>query len=452
MKMAESSFNTIPQVCSKEKISKKNKKVKVINIILLIIVLTGVLLSLLMNQSIMFNNKESIIKQSKKMQESIINTQSIQGQNLDTDVIEMESIVQGFRDIDLPDGEYKVSIEDEIYAIELINYYDDTRYSLEAGQTSKTISLGDSSTTYKMLVVKYHGNLIIDEGVTVTATKVGNYTYKKGMYLCVLGDIENNGTISMTARGTYNCVGQNVYLWKNIDNTYEYVPKVGGAGGAAVSGRTVAGRTGGHGVGRQTGGGASGGAYDATSGAGSAGTSYSGGSGGGGGSTANGQSASPNGGAGGARGGRGDGGGAGNPAAAGGTNGTGGLLIMYSDKLYNNGEISSKGSKGGNGYLYQGNYWEGGGSSGGGSINIFTNQVHEYNSIVATGGTRGGATGGIGGNGTVTINELDSILNYPEKNIKLKPDETYNIDFEKISYTKLNELQIENLTVRKYKI
>ena len=30
----------------------------------------------------------------------------------------------------------------------------------------------------------------------------------------------------MTARGTYNCAGQNVYLWKNIDNSYEYVPEV----------------------------------------------------------------------------------------------------------------------------------------------------------------------------------------------------------------------------------
>lgn len=40
------------------------------------------------------------------------------------------------------------------------------------------------------------------------------------------GDIYNEGKISMTARGTYNAAGQNVYLWKNIDSSYEYVPAV----------------------------------------------------------------------------------------------------------------------------------------------------------------------------------------------------------------------------------
>ena len=40
------------------------------------------------------------------------------------------------------------------------------------------------------------------------------------------GDLKNSGTISMTARGTYNQKGENVYLWKNIDNTYEYIPEV----------------------------------------------------------------------------------------------------------------------------------------------------------------------------------------------------------------------------------
>lgn len=85
-----------------------------------------------------------------------------------------------------------------------------------------------------MLIVKYHKNLTIDAGVTVTATNVSNLTYKKGMYICVMGDLVNNGTISMSARGTYNQEGENVYLWKNTDNTYEYVPAVGGAGAARV--------------------------------------------------------------------------------------------------------------------------------------------------------------------------------------------------------------------------
>ena len=48
------------------------------------------------------------------------------------------------------------------------------------------------------------------------------------------GTLTNNGTISMTARGA-KAEGQNVYLFKNLDSTYEYVPKEGGSGGKGVA-------------------------------------------------------------------------------------------------------------------------------------------------------------------------------------------------------------------------
>ena len=53
------------------------------------------------------------------------------------------------------------------------------------------------------------------------------------MLLYVTGDIINEGTISMTARGAY-AEGQNIYLWRNSDNNYELVPKDGANGGAAI--------------------------------------------------------------------------------------------------------------------------------------------------------------------------------------------------------------------------
>ena len=56
---------------------------------------------------------------------------------------------------------------------------------------------------------------------------------KECIYI-VNGTLTNNGTISMTARGA-KTEGQNVYLFKNLDKTYEFVPKVGGTGGASVS-------------------------------------------------------------------------------------------------------------------------------------------------------------------------------------------------------------------------
>jgi len=208
--------------------------------------------------------------------------------------IKIKSIVQGFRDMDLPDGEYSVVVENQPYIVELINYYDDMRYSLDTSDTEtseKIIELGDDSTEYKTLVVKYHKNLTVDEGVTLTAKRVNNLTYKKGMYICALGNIYNEGNITMTAHGTYNQEGENVYLWENIDNSYEYVPALGGVGGQGI--KTIknqykAGNKGADGTLRATGGGGSGdsSASDSNpicySGSGSQGTSYSGGSGGGG--------------------------------------------------------------------------------------------------------------------------------------------------------------------------
>lgn len=87
-------------------------------------------------------------------------------------VAKMQSIVQGIRDIDLEDGTYSINIENEIYEIELINYYDDMIYSKSEGETSKIVELGDDSQDKKMLVVKYHKNLKIEEGVTLTAKRV----------------------------------------------------------------------------------------------------------------------------------------------------------------------------------------------------------------------------------------------------------------------------------------
>ena len=126
-------------------------------------------------------------------------------------------------------------------------------------------------------------------------------------------------------------------------------------------------------------------------------------------------------------------------AAYSGQNGTGGLLILYADTLYNSGDISSNGSQGGRANA-------GGGSSGGGSINIFAKVVAENGAQTAAGGPSVSG-GGKGGNGIVTVNELGSVLNYPEKRITLKLNETYQINEAYLSYTKLNEIQTVDLNV-----
>ena len=224
---------------------KSSRLIKIRNILVIIAVFSSCLT--LIGTIVTSNNKNIQIGKIEQVETSKDEENAQESENIENsrnsenvediekteneEVIEFESIVQGFRDTDLPDGKYVIVVNDEKYTVELINYYDNVIYT-------ENIELGDDTTEYKTLVVKYHKNLTINEGVTVTARtaktvvdgQTYDLTYKKGMYLCVLGDLHNEGTITMTARGTYNCEGQNVYLWKNHDNSYEYVPANGAKG------------------------------------------------------------------------------------------------------------------------------------------------------------------------------------------------------------------------------
>lgn len=59
----------------------------------------------------------------------------------------------------------------------------------------------------------------------------------------------------------------------------------------------------------------------------------------------------------------------------------------------------------------------------------------------------GAISGADGGDGTVTVTEVSSVLNYNKKEIILNVNDTYNIDKDEISYTKLNEKQTEDIEV-----
>ncbi len=301
----------------------------------------------------------------------------------------------------------------EIYVIK-----EDTNYTT-------TPTLCDNVVDTKMCIYKYNGNLTVDASVTLTPQ-----VRKKGFLVYVEKKLINNGNISMTARGA-SAAGQNVLLYKNSDNTYEYIPAVGSGGGTAVAlsnadSISIAGKSGVDGSNRSTGGGGSGGVFNnvsgySGSGPGGAGTSYSGGAGGGAttsrGVTYYGNAGSNTGGAGGAgksntysnTGGYAAGGGAGNPGGAGvgssccthspGGTGTGGLLMIYTGTFENNGTISSNGSQGGYGTGASG------GSSGGGSINVFANTISSYGNIVASGGITQ-TYGAPGGQGTINVGQL----------------------------------------------
>lgn len=324
------------------------------------------------------------------------------------------------------DGQTEETIE---YPVELYNYDENANYvtNLRATINGRNYTgFGDIDSEKRMLVLKYNGDLTINSGVAITPTgtkeTINGATYlctKKGMLIYCAGTLTNNGTITMTARGTVNQEGENVYLFANADNTYEYVPALG-AEVVYASGSN--GNTGMSGTERRTAGGGSGG-Y--SGGAGGAGTSYSGGAGGGGCWNNSGTAGSSIGGPGGigrisGGGVTGAGGGAGNPGGSGaytgssGETGTGGLLVIYADSLINNSTISSDGSNGG--YTGGGN-GSGGGGSGGGSINLFYNTTFTRGNINCNGGAAGnrpwewkvvGCYGGAGGSGSITIGNIST--------------------------------------------
>ncbi len=331
--------------------------------------------------------------------------------NEEEQILEGDSIISCIRDNTIKSGNYKLKVNGEEYPAEIYNYDEDVNYITDK-------NLGTSKEDSRMLIVKYNGNLNIDTDRLITAQ-----TRKKGMFIYVAGELTNNGNISMTARGA-KAKGQDVYLLKHDNGIYEYVPAIGAEGGPSANvhvlnyagnsaSKSQNGNNGENGNERATAGGGSGfasanlihgGDRTAISGSGSYGTSYSGGTGGG--SSINGykwngfgytelfyegKSGESNGGSGG----NGYYGGTGNPGGIqNGTTGTGGLLILYANKLNNSGKLQSNGV----------NANEYGGASGGGSVNVFYNQLENKGTIEANGGI--GQNGGNGGNGTITLYNL----------------------------------------------
>ena len=307
--------------------------------------------------------------------------------------IEGDSILSIINNNNLKSGYYYFVANGEKYPVHMITL-DGNQHFTENKTFGDAHDVATASTyAQNMVIVKVNGDLEIDSGVTISPYYT-EYGGPKGFTLYVTGKLTNKGIID-NSHGA-KAEGQNVYLWKNTDGTYENVPAVGGAKNNSNSSAGTSG------TGRQTGSGG-----NSSSFRGSAGTSYSGGSGAGG----NGQAAD-NGGLGGSGYNSIRGSGAGNPTGTGGNltttgkNGTGGLLIIYAHEYENNGTISATGANGGTGSDISGS------GSGGGTINIFTSQNilnSNKGTIDVKGGSSGGYQGGAGGNGTITYTQLQSV-------------------------------------------
>ena len=136
----------------------------------------------------------------------------------------LQGIVQAVLENEYADGSHSLSIKGVTYSLEVINFYEDVTYN-SSNPVGTTLG---STTTSRMLILIYHGNLTIESGQTLTPR-----VSKKGMLVCVKGTLTNKGTISMTARGV-SATGQDVYLWKTATGSFEYVPATRSFGGCGT--------------------------------------------------------------------------------------------------------------------------------------------------------------------------------------------------------------------------
>ena len=196
-----------------------------------------------------------------------------------------ESLLKALENGEIGTGVHQVTVEDETYNLKVYSFNEDLNIKADTTLGTEDDVATASEYAKNMIVLKVNGNLTVDEGAKLTAyASKDGYGGPKGMTIYCTGTLTNNGTISMTARGA-KAEGEDVYLWKNTDNTYEFVPAAGGAGGIIATSTSTGGRPGSSGTGRATGGGSSGAVgqwRNPSTGSGAAGTSYSGGSGGGG--------------------------------------------------------------------------------------------------------------------------------------------------------------------------
>lgn len=224
------------------------------------------------NAKIVNSNTNNTVNLSKKFN---VNTNST------TNEFEADSLLSAIDSYDLDTGIYKINVNGETYNLKIYSFNNDLEISADTSFGTEEDVANKEEYAKNMVVLKVKGNLTIDENSIITsyASKNG-YGGTKGMMVYCTGTLTNNGIISMTARGA-KAEGQNVYLWKNSDNSYEFVPSDGAEGGKGSSSVYYEkGKNGNNGINRQTGGGGSGEVTFDISGSGQYGTSYSGGTGG----------------------------------------------------------------------------------------------------------------------------------------------------------------------------
>ena len=167
------------------------------------------------------NKLEDVVTISQKYE---VNTDSTQSS------LEADSLIDAVEKYNFDDGEYSVKVAEETYNLKVQTFNQNLEIDANTEIGSENDVATENENAKSMVVLKVNGDLTINEEAKLTAYASKNgYGGPKGMMIYCTGTLTNNGTISMNARGA-KAEGQNVYLWKNSDNSYEFVPAVGAEG------------------------------------------------------------------------------------------------------------------------------------------------------------------------------------------------------------------------------
>lgn len=154
-------------------------------------------------------------------------------------IINAESIIKATEKVN-QSGYYEFLVNEIKYPVHVYFYDGDQIWRSDLKPFGDETDVANENFDAKrMIIVKVKGSLTVESDSIVTAyASQGGYGGPKGMFLYVTGTLTNKGKISMTAKGA-RAGGENVYLWKNKnydikENEYEFIPYLGGTGGAGV--------------------------------------------------------------------------------------------------------------------------------------------------------------------------------------------------------------------------
>lgn len=265
----------------------KNNGITLIALVITIIVLlilAGITISLTIGQ-------DGILKMAEQSGENYVEAAEYERDQLEELTNTAESIIEnneeiknnsiigkisqiqtsGFHKINIKDSDKEIEYSLDVIVVngdlvlDGINTVNGSRLNDNIYEFGNEQDVATENTDAKnMVVLKVNGSITINEGVTLTSCKSDDgYGGPKGMLIYCTKILNNNGTISMTARGA-KAEGEDVYLWQNTDESYEIVEAQGASGGATVTTKSSgnywtysSGNNGNDALGRQTGGGGS---------------------------------------------------------------------------------------------------------------------------------------------------------------------------------------------------